>query len=222
MKLRSDLDKRLIELEMGVDNPTTVQLDEFIKKRRGRVKKMVDFRKSQNAKANWRKNRFKMMRSIKKWHKSTEGKRFHRQLGRFLATRLRENYYDESEKYEILKAVSSLRTHLYLEGEYMMPIEEQIDFDLMMEYAIPLITNVELNILNNVQELSENELELLLRLSEVDQVLTNLNALSPLGESTLDDLDEDSTYGYLESFYKLIGNDQGILRLNQLMEQSDG
>ena len=84
MLTRSKLDKQLLDNEIASQG---IEEGEFIKKRRGLVSRLKDMQKSGKTKAQWRTGRWKIMRGIKRFHRSTEGKRFHRQLGRFLATR---------------------------------------------------------------------------------------------------------------------------------------
>jgi len=99
------------------------------------AKKSIDRKASRNMKNQWRRNKTSIMKGVKKWHKSTSGKRFHRALGRFNA--LRESasgsvsYYDNNlapgensveltmtQVNDALLGLSSIETHLYLELQY--------------------------------------------------------------------------------------------------------
>ena len=90
-----------------------------------------DQKKSRGMKNMWRRNKHQMMKGIKKWHKSTAGKRFHRALGRFNALRESVTYYVDGvtpgsnhvaltmeQVNDALLSLSSIETHLYLELQY--------------------------------------------------------------------------------------------------------
>ena len=98
--------------------------EKAIRKKLQIVKKSIDRKKSRDMKTQWRRNKAKFLKGIKKWSKSTKGKRFHRALGRFNA--LRENIEEQgdvifinfNEVTDALFALSSIETHLYLELQY--------------------------------------------------------------------------------------------------------
>lgn len=146
----------------------------FIKRRRGLMKNLVNFRRKQITKREWRTGRWKFLRGIHKFHSSIRGKRMHRALGRFLATRilrphlkpLHQRYESlNSVQFEALKALSSYRTHMYIEGDYWQPLEEEADLFSLLEYAIPLLNEIEIKLYHDADsELNEDELELLIRL----------------------------------------------------------
>ena len=50
------------------------------------------FRKSQDAKAQWRQNLFTQKRAVSSWHDSMEGRRYHRKLAIFNITHERKWY----------------------------------------------------------------------------------------------------------------------------------
>lgn len=119
--------------------------DGFIQHRKGvmgTLKPLVDFRRSQSAKAAWRANRPKYLAGIKTWHKSTKGKRFHRALGRFLATRVMshgaatEAWHIASDNlYEFVEAVSSMVTHMMIECRYYHDANDQVYLEGAVECA---------------------------------------------------------------------------------------
>jgi hypothetical protein len=164
----------------------------FIKRRRGLMKNLVNFRRKQITKREWRTGRWKFLRGLHKFHSSIRGKRMHRALGRFLATRiLRPHLKPLSQRYEsldpvqfeALKALSSYRTHLYIEGDYWQPLEEQADFFSLLEYAIPILNDIEVKLYNDADsELNEDEFELLLRLvddRELCKSIAEVSKVSP-------------------------------------------
>jgi len=156
MKFLNDVDAQMFLVEIGqIKNlsgitkafvPTEEMIESFISKRTGLVTKLKDHRKSQDAKAQWRKNKHSMMKGIKTFHKSTEGKRFHRNLGTFLATRFSGSKKDNkvSEMCEFLKSLSSAKTHMLIELTYYHSIEEQVELEsLVFDYAQPLFRSIE-------------------------------------------------------------------------------
>jgi len=138
------------------DNIPEELVIEFIKRRRPLVKRLKDKKKSKIQKQNWRKYRWKYLNAIRKWHRSIQGKRFHRNLGKFLALRFQREdnqipdmvyLSNPAERFELLKLLSSLKTHLYIEGVYYKPILEQVEYELLIEEVLPLIEDIEKKIL---------------------------------------------------------------------------
>lgn len=182
IKFRNEKDRIAFLVESGRVELMEVSLDDwpkdlgeiFFKKQRDRATQLVDFRKSQQSKRMWRQNRWKMMSSIHKFHRSIKGKRFHRSLGRFLATRVfapKKMNTVVSLRAESLKAISSLRTHLYIESEFYMPFEESAEFMIFFEYAVPLLAQMENKLFEyRVEDIEADEIELLLRLVEQKEI----------------------------------------------------
>jgi hypothetical protein len=172
------------------------EVETFLKRRRGLTRRLVDFRRSQNQKHNWRTKRYTYMRGIRHWHKSTEGKRFHRNLARFLVTHLRrERLSDSLEKQqeahqdtELLKALSSVCTHLYIELDYYLPLDEEVEWTTLLEYAIPLLRSIESKCYTGqVADLEADEIELLCRLTNIHEVYGALSSLSATTTPVLKD-----------------------------------
>ena len=151
----------------------------FIKHRKPLIKKMVDFRKSQLSSSSWRASRWSHLIGIKKWHRSVEGKRFHRSLGRFLSTRIPregtlglqsagDTFESLGSQSETLKAISSVRTHLYINLDYYnSSIQEDADLLEFITYSVPILNEVEIKVFDDTNStLTEDELELLLRLTD--------------------------------------------------------
>jgi len=112
-------------------------LDEnIIKKRLLAARTHVkDRKKSRDAKNNWRRNKHKIKKGMKKWAKSTSGKRFHRSLGRFNALREKVEHVDNMVVLDqdmvtlALLSLSTIETHLLLELKYYEP-----DFTQLSDY----------------------------------------------------------------------------------------
>ena len=185
MKFKSTDDMKMFLLEMSrMDLLTEVEvgwvpsneLVEFFISKRGELTKSIkDFRKSQNTKQQWRKQRYKIMRGIKNFHRSTKGKQFHRSLGRFIATRFSGqsplDYYKDKksageslsvfESLDTLKAISSLRTHVYIESEYFMPFSEYVEFLELSDEVLESSFVVEKKLLRYDFEIGEEEIDIL-------------------------------------------------------------
>ena len=166
----------LLEYPVTASNSTNL-LEQIQIKREPIIQGLTDFRKSQQQDQNWRKNRWGYMKGIKKWHRSLDGKRFHRAMGRHLASRIakdkanplldRETSLQRSESINpALIAVSSMRTHLYLEKEYYTPLlEDAVEIYSLIDYAIPHLQRIEEKLFANpTATLTADEHELLLRL----------------------------------------------------------
>jgi hypothetical protein len=205
MKFANDDDKRLFLLEIErfdllpeVDakwTPSADLVELFIQRRKGLINNLKDFRKSQNAKQAWRTNRYKMMKGIKKFHKSTKGKQMHRSLGRFLATRFTGDKEAISTKgiiaqgresealsldqvLEVLKALSSLRTHIYIEAEYYMPISEYVEFLEFVEDVLEASFTMERNLLRFDDNHTEQDIDIIIRAIDEDILVDEIRKIT--------------------------------------------
>jgi hypothetical protein len=125
--------------------------------------------KSRRKSKDWKLGKWKFLKGIKRFHKSTKGKKFHRQLGRAVATKFFESLEstDEINKTEVLIGISSIKTHMLIEQLYEMPILEKLEYDFFVEYSYPILTSIEHKILNNIQ-LNESETELISNLLDLN------------------------------------------------------
>lgn len=190
-KFREDVDAQAFLVELGIfENITEVtkeftpseqQVEDFIKSRAGYTGPK-DKDKSNAQKKNWRKNKVKIKRGIKAFHKSVEGKKFHRNLGRFLATRITRDKlsdrHDESfsilENLEYIKALNSAKQHLYIELDYFHTMIEQVQLEsLVMEYAVPLFRSIEEKMVFN-EELTDDEIDFLVEMVDENTLLLEL------------------------------------------------
>lgn len=214
----SDLVHFLIDVNrldlLESDNPATMELVElFIKRRKPLVQKMKNFRKSQRTKQAWRQKRFKFLMGISRFHRSIKGKRMHRALGRFIATRIfKQESIISRDANESLKAISSIRTHIYIEADYYRTLQEEVEFQEFVDYAIPLLGDLESKLFEDSDyQPSEDELELLLRivpfdvlekvLEEVFNVEVNLQELT---QETTIKVSENASYFMLETLRSIV------------------
>jgi len=138
MKFKTERDQLQYKL-LGLNEDTIKKRLTIADKR----KKPKDLAAARNSKNNWRRNKNNIIKGMKKWHDSTDGKRFHRALGRFNSLResaaINQYYKDLSAGNDItisydnttdgLLALSSIETHLLLELQYYEP-----DFETLQEY----------------------------------------------------------------------------------------
>jgi len=174
MKFLYESDKQIFEWEMQNDKESGGNQDKFIRRRKGVISQLKDYHKSQQGKSSWRANRWQHLRGIKRFAKSTEGKRFHRALGNFLANRYmrdKPSSQFQRENYDFLLSLSSLQTHALLENDYYFPsIVEAADYEFFSEYVIVETAKI-------IQELNEETFqfeqyeELLLRLVETSELI---------------------------------------------------
>lgn len=166
--------------------PSQDLLELFIKRRKPLVGAIKDFRRSQKTKEQWREHRWKFMKGMKRFHNSVKGKRFHRNMGRFLSTRyfhprLTSIVKDDQESSmqgsrmkedlniyalaEILKAINSAKTHSFIELEYYFPLEEEVSYWEFLDEILPSLDRVEKKLWLG-EELDHADLETLIRITE--------------------------------------------------------
>jgi hypothetical protein len=189
LKFRSALDKRIFLMEMSNDIPPEVMeqikkdidgyeptediLELFFNRRRRLVTKLKDFKKSQATKGQWRKNRYKIMKGIRSFHRSTAGKRHHKAMSRFLVSR-EPSIKSPHLSNEALKALSSLETHLYIERDYFeRSVPDEVDISILLEEVIPTIKRAKDKISRGNLPTS-TDMELLLRITEQSTILAAL------------------------------------------------
>lgn len=190
MKFNKDLDAQTFLLEIKeftkLDEanksyiPTDEEMKSFLKVRTPLVKKLKNYRKSANSKSMWRENRGKMMKGIKAFHKSVDGKRFHRRLGRFLTTRItRTKSNNESDnhfqmlltKQGYLKGLNAAKQHLLVELEYFHQLQEQVELEeFIIEYAFPYFKTIEDKMITE-EDLSDDEMIFLFDLIETNAII---------------------------------------------------
>ena len=231
MKFQTDLDAKHFCLEIEQFDlletvtkdlvPTEDQMEIFLKRRREIVPKLKDFRRRQQSRQQWRRGRKKMMRGIKRFHKSTAGKRFHRALGRFLATREameKANEYSISinEVAGILKSLSALKTSAFIELEFYHQMSEEMEYRSFVEELIPISNRLESNLLAGDYSLSEDDEDFLVQIVKPESIIFAFEERSEFSfdeikekwKSCVDkQLQEDSSLSEDEiNFSKLLGD----------------
>lgn len=192
MKFKNKLDLNLFLTEVGqldlvekLDEsyePPDDVVEGFIKRRKALVGAIKDFRKSQGTKEQWKTNRWKIMKGIKQFHRSTEGKRFHRNMGRFLSTRyfrpkltsiVKDDQQESLNVYdmaEVLKALTSAKTHALIDLEYYMPLDEDVEYSTFLDELLPGLDGIEKKLWNS-EKLNEEDWELLTQITNTQELL---------------------------------------------------
>lgn len=183
-------------------SPTAEMMELFIKRRQS-LPGLKAFRKKQNTKQQWRANKYEMLRSIRRFHSSIQGKRFHRNLGRFLSNRIfREPLINASmfqtESYndvkDLLKSLSSLETQLYIHMDNYRPVSDEINFDIFKDSVVPITIQVRESAHKMEFDLEESKLDILLYAIPQDVLMDYVwrkGFKSPYPKGTLEKLDKE-------------------------------
>lgn len=132
IKFHTELDKKLFLLEVGKSVDDVVCEDDhriFISRRQKMGSMFKSFAKSKATEREWSRHRFKMVKAVRDYHKSAEGKKFHRQLGRWLATRNimpKQGLFIKREAIELAELLKDELT-FYLSFDNQVLLEELID-----------------------------------------------------------------------------------------------
>jgi len=195
VRFHSDCDKRLFLLEVGrVDlldkvkgdswEPSSDLVELFIKGRQSLIPKLKDFRRSQATKSAWRHHRPAFLKGIRTFHRSTAGKRFHRTLGRWLATRLQDrdkfgsiySLRNESleQRVDLLRAITSIMNYAFQELEFYHDLYEELDYWEFLEELFPIAESIERKLFSGEDELTEEEIDVLARMVEDDEIVASV------------------------------------------------
>ena len=135
----SDADKMQFLLEVGkrIDEQDNQEdHSRFIKHRSFVVPLLKDFRRSQASKRAWATNKLDYTFGIRHWHHSLEGRRFHRNLGRFISTRINRNVLSTTSVNEDSLSVvelNQLENQILKELFAYHSISEQANLELLLE-----------------------------------------------------------------------------------------
>jgi hypothetical protein len=169
LKFLTKEDQAIYEFEVGNDE------DKFITRRKSTIKGLRDFRKSQQSKHAWRASRWKHLQGIRRFHKSTAGKRFHRSLGRFLTTRYTrdKSSLSQRESYDLVMALGSVLTHAAIEQEYFFPsITEACEYEEFVDYISGEVGQMLMELHEDNFDFDAHE-EVLLRLCETNALISS-------------------------------------------------
>jgi len=139
IKFNSESDRLQFLLEVGKridEKETTDDHKSFIKHRTFVVPLLKDFRRSQAAKRAWTVNKLDYTFGLRNWHHSLEGRRFHRNLGRFLSSRINRNLLMSPMASESLISkdeLIDLRRAIIEELAFYHSISEQANLELLLE-----------------------------------------------------------------------------------------
>lgn len=150
------------------------------------------------------------MKGIKRFHKSTDGKKFHRDLGRFLATRNLSGLKYHEAKTLILPLTSTL-THVFLETEYYLPLGEHVDYEVFSDEAYSEVLQALGKIRDMDADLSEHG-EFLYRVCETVAIV---KALADKHGKSTDEIEQiwKKAEGIVVKEYNLEKDDDGFYTL---------
>jgi len=116
---------------------TSFEINEFrVRRRTVRQKtRRRDPRRSRIAKMSWRKNKSRMKRGLKRFHRSSKGKAFHKALGKFVSRNKSKREMTEAEHivdvvnemHEFRISINSALTHMLI--DYKNSPEDYMDLD---------------------------------------------------------------------------------------------
>jgi hypothetical protein len=186
----------LADVSMETFQPTVEMLEKVFIQRQERKKGLLDFRKSKDTESQWRANRYKMLRGIRRFHNSTEGKRQHRQLARFLATR---DTRPEAGGILAVAERSSLITEIdnYVQGMkdffegYYHPIDDHFEFITIRKIMSEVCTGVIGGLLSR-DEMSEFYSDFMCDLVEASNIIKYLSDESGKAEQEISELWDES------------------------------
>jgi len=164
VSFKTDADKIRLLSEIGRIHPVLTpediveysdKYDDF--KRNYSVMKSCSFERG-----DWDARRYEIVK-IPSWTYPMKDKKFYSNLLSLIKWHL--SLADVFEKYDVLKALSSLRTHLYIEISYYKPMYDRFEFEYFANYALDILTAMESKVLNdNYDAISDEEIELLIRI----------------------------------------------------------
>lgn len=149
IRFGSMTDRLLFEMEVGQDQLIQSETDDSVwefadddklQDRARKLDRVKDLQRSKITKKQWRTQRNGLMKGIKRFTRSTRGKRFHRKLARWLAMK---ECADRVLIVETLVAINSLKTHLSVDLKYSSSIDEEASFALLFEVAMPILDEIE-------------------------------------------------------------------------------
>lgn len=159
IKFKSDIEEKIFLQEVSLSN---LPLEEYVLNRRKIEVGLADRKRSKIAKDNWKQNRREILKGIQKFHKSTDGKKFHRQLSRFLISAPKDKlvYAWDKERdaikkerdasslestldmIEVLIPLSSAFTHALIETYYYSSLDESVCYNLFLDQFIAELNQI--------------------------------------------------------------------------------
>jgi len=181
MKFASDDDKVIFDIELRESN---LGESDFIKRRTQIVTGIRDFQRGQQTKSQWRKNKYKMLKGMRRYHKSTAGKKFHRQLSRYMTSRTFGGLaYDANN--EAIKALSSALTHGMIETQYFMPVMECVEYEIFLDCLTEFVAQATNDLR---QDKGIQDEEFLIRLIETAEIVKSFADQSGKTVAEVEDL----------------------------------
>lgn len=136
-------DRVLLETELAckVEEVTNERENQFLTNRQSLLSGYKEFSKQMITKMMWLKNRSKMQFAINRFNRSFKGKKAHRDGVKTLLTNIRPTAA------EVLLPLGGIKTHLLIETRYTLPIDDQMEFNTLLDLALPMITAIETRVI---------------------------------------------------------------------------
>jgi hypothetical protein len=176
----TDIDRS--DLFCNVDeeyNPSENLIELFFKKEKGLFQRLKDRRRQKRMEAEWRHNRYVYQKGSKKFQSSSYGKRFHTELGKFLANhdvkkgtlvKTKDAY---TESLRSIVPINSLVTHYLIESDFYYPLMERVDLYFTCLDVMTLRDRLERYFLMG-EALDDHDYEFLVHLVEVNALINSL------------------------------------------------
>jgi hypothetical protein len=137
IRFHDDQDRQLFLMEVGKSSQSGDTADDhgqFIKSRAFVVPMLKNFRRRHQSHLNWTRHRQNILMPLRRFHHSPEGRRMHRQLGRFLATRILPDKMLTGNSLSFTKHEAlDLRQFLLDECQYYHGLIVQAELELVIE-----------------------------------------------------------------------------------------
>ena len=141
----------------------------------------------------------------------------------------KENRHDVQEELnifdlaEVLKAVTSVKTHLFIELERYFPLQEEVEYAEMLDVVLPALDCIEKKLWLS-EKLNNQDLEVLFRLTDKKELIKALSESSQIDYKIIEEYwnEFESTANMEEdvciNLIKYIGEKHGSLGSSKLLE----
>lgn len=171
--------------------PDSEMLEGIFIKRQDRKASLPSFRKSQDTEGQWRGMRYKMLSGIRRFHKSTEGKRQHRAMARFLANReIRPSIKDQSilsmqERSLLITELDNFVQDLSdFHEKYFHPIDDYFDLFTIRQSIVNMCEGIISNLISPLP-LNDDQNDFIEFLVEEDNLISAISECLDLDEKVV-------------------------------------
>lgn len=168
--------------------PDSEMLEGIFIKRQDRKASLPSFRKSQDTEGQWRGMRYKMLSGIRRFHRSTEGKRQHRAMARFLANReIRPSIKDQSilsmqERSLLITELDNFVQDISdFHEKYFHPIDDYFDLFTIRQSIVNMCEGIISNLISPLS-LNDDQNDFIEFLVEEDNIISAISDCLELDE----------------------------------------